>query len=72
MDDPGYADYQDARLIPPDINEPDEMTPAECWERCVHAVACMGLLLRLSDVRATSVEHAAEAMGCAECDEWAE
>ena len=65
----GYVSYNDPRLQPP---EDDEMTPAECWEHCIHGTACVGLLVRLSEVKTISIDRAAETMGCADCDEWEE
>ena len=63
----GYVSYSDPRLQPP---EDEEMTPAECWERCIHGTACVALLLRLNGGGMMSTEKAVETMGCAECEMW--
>lgn len=51
----------------------DEMTPSELMVACVHCGACQTLLARLDmfpeDVRWDGTE-VAEALGCADCDEW--
>jgi len=72
MDDPGYEDYQDPRLQPPGIDEPDEMTPAECWERCVHSGACLRMLKRIIDfdLMQPDDEEIADRLECEWCDEW--
>lgn len=68
MTDPGYVNYQDPRLQPPEDDE--DMTPTECWERCIHGAACMGLLMHLTDSNMLSIDKAVETMGCAECVQW--
>lgn len=71
MDDPGYSSYQDSRLIPPDINEPD-VTPSDCYEDCAHASACRMQLARLrgydvdEDNTLYWLDHLARDLGCSE------
>lgn len=64
----GYTSYRDPRLTPPDDGD-DEMTPAECWERCIHGDACRTVLCRVKD-RYYSGTEAATVMECAECEMW--
>jgi hypothetical protein len=67
----GYTDYNDPRLQPPEDGGED-MTPAECWARCVHGDACMGLLMRLEGElpKHDRIARAAEMMGCEDCGTW--
>ena len=63
----GYVSYQDPRLTPPE--DDDDMTPTECWVRCVHGDACRNVLSRVNG-RYYSGDDAATIMGCAECEMW--
>ena len=64
----GYVSYSDPRLQSP---EDDEMTPVECWVRCIHGDACRHALCRIDD-RYYSGDEVATFMGCAECEMWEE
>jgi hypothetical protein len=49
----------------------DEMTPTECWERCMYGDACRTVLCRVTD-RYYSGSEAATIMECAQCEMWEE
>lgn len=66
----GYVSYQDSRLQP--FESDDELTPVECWERCIHGDACRNVLIRANGHYYSSDEAVATAMGCAECKLWEE
>lgn len=70
MNDPGYVNYSDSRLQPPDEGD-EQMGAAECWVRCVHGDACQAAVRRLSGNPYSGLETA-EALRCDECDEWEE
>ena len=70
MGDPGYADYQDYRLQPPDIDEPDEESNRDSYDRCIHCLACSRAALRISGVTMVGADRLADALGCADCEEW--
>ena len=61
--DPGYTDYLDPRLAPPEERDP---TPVEYFEGCVHAAACQRVLELLGE----PVDNLAARLSCGECDEW--
>ena len=68
----GYINYQDSRLIPPDVNDREDESNFDAHMGCSHNGACHGLLMRLNkDAEHTIVEWA-DIMGCAECPEWEE
>lgn len=64
----GYTDHNDPRLQPSDVGD-DEMTPAECWERCMHGDACRTVLCRVMG-RYYGFDEAATIMECAQCEMW--
>lgn len=72
MDDPGYSSYQDSRLIPPDINEPDEESAAGSYHTCAHSGACLRMLKRTVDFELLDPndEEIADHLECEWCDEW--
>ena len=73
MDDPGYADYQDPRLQPPDINEPDEEeTPTGYYRSCSHQYACLRVLKRIIDfdLMQPDDDEIADRLECEWCDQW--
>lgn len=71
----GYASYQDSRLIPPDINDPDEPIDVRCYEDCTHGEACRALIARLRgfDVDENEffwVDKLTDYLGCEDCELW--
>jgi len=72
MDDPGYSSYQDSRLIPPDINEPDEESAVGSYHTCAHSGACLRMLKRTVDFELLDPddEEIADHLECEWCDEW--
>jgi len=68
--DPGYSSYNDPRLIPPDINELDEESNRDAYDRCIHCAACSRVVLLLSGQAMVGVHRLADVLECAECDEW--
>jgi hypothetical protein len=66
----GYTDYNDPRLQPSDVGDDEDMTPAECWARCVHGDACRAVLCRVNGRYYSGDGEVATVMGCAECNEW--
>lgn len=69
--DPGYTDYLDPRLDPPEERDP---TPAEYFEGCVHCAACQRVFELLEgpvdkDHFGWADELAAR-LDCGWCDEW--
>ena len=74
MDDPGYSSYQDPRLIPPSISDPDP-TPEDIYHDCSHASACKRIYCMRTCVvypEDTSDEMMALILECERCNEWAE
>lgn len=66
----GYeiANYQDSRLVPPDIAEDRAPTALQCWLECEHGNACLMQVVRLSGIgRDAPMDSLVKAMGCDEC-----
>ncbi len=72
MNDPGYADYNDPRLQPPDINEPDEESAVGSYRSCSHQYACRRMLKRIIDfdLMQPDDEEIADKLGCEWCGQW--
>lgn len=72
MDDPGYTDYSDPRLQPPDINEPDEESAVGSYRMCAHGGACLRMLRRIIDFELLDPddEEIADRLECEWCDQW--
>lgn len=71
--DPGYTDYLDPRLAPPEEREP---TPGDCYEGCVHGEACRRVLELfegpVNTERFAWMDDLAARLSCGECDEWSD
>lgn len=71
--DPGYTDYLDPRLAPPEERDP---TPAEYFEGCVHSAACHRVLELFEGAVNTDrvgwLDDLAARLSCGECDEWSD
>ena len=72
MDDPGYADYQDPRLQPPD-NYYHDPTPPEAYQECGHRYACKRVWCEIAN--SISPEDTIDAilalvLGCESCEEF--
>ena len=71
----GYVNYQDPRLIPPDINDPDEPMDVRCFEDCTHGEACRSLLARYrgwdaNEDEAYWADKLTDDLGCENCELW--
>ena len=68
----GYVDYNDGRLIPPDINDKEEESNIDAFGRCKYGVPCLGVWMRRNGMPNTTTDVVADDLGCAECDQWEE
>ncbi len=59
--------YRDPELVPPDINESGDLTPAECLHECVHGGACARALEQVGR-DAEDADVAAKVLACDWCE----
>lgn len=67
MEDPGYADWQDPRLQPPEREEVP--TGADAMDECAHAAACERLyreLVGVDECEVGWVDAMCRRLGCGE------
>ena len=71
--DVGISSFQDAALVPPDIDEDDKPSAESCFLRCAHSGACERVWCLDGEINKSDdgwMDCLASNLGCDECEEF--